>query len=220
MHLFFPYVGSQILKLDSSDGDRFSLVGEELEFNNFLAGALGNDGCINGISNEKILKFDPQKSAHLFLGNDFNEYYEFSGCVLSDDSNIYSINDPVDDDRRRVNGWKEGKQISKGYWEVSNHDTYGKVRLRNTKWDECMYAADYNSSGGTNPVYTWRPGNPVNQGYWIFEDLKVSCSTMIKIYYLIILRCHFYCFPLLIMFLLFLLFNVLLFTNHDRSQGM
>ncbi len=83
---------------------------------------------------------------------------------------------PKDDSRRRVNGWKRGNQIREGYWQVSRgNSSLGSVFLKNTFWNEYMYAADYGSGGGENPVYTWRPGHAVNQGYWIFEDIYVSC---------------------------------------------
>lgn len=110
---------------------------------------------------------------HKFVvfGSNSNKVEIFSvdhaGYVYADDYN------PVDDDRRCVRGWKIDEHFTKGEWEVSNHDTYGKVKLRNILYNEYMYAADYNASGTTHPVYTWRPGNSVNQGYWIFEDLKV-----------------------------------------------
>lgn len=84
---------------------------------------------------------------------------------------------PKDNDRRRVNGWKAGHQIREGYWQQYNKDSLGRVWLRNTHWNEYLYAADYGASGGNNPVYTWRRGNPINQGYWIFEDIKVPGDT-------------------------------------------
>jgi len=55
-------------------------------------------------------------------------------------------------------------------WFVKER-TVGSIYLRNTYFPEYMYAADYGASGDTNPVYTWRPGNRVSQGHWIFEDL-------------------------------------------------
>jgi len=82
---------------------------------------------------------------------------------------------PVDDSRRRVNGWKKGNQIREGYWIHSvQNGSVGSVYLKNRYFNEYLYAADYGASGDTNPVYSYRPGNRVNQGYWIFEDL-VSC---------------------------------------------
>jgi hypothetical protein len=81
---------------------------------------------------------------------------------------------PKDDDRRRVNGWKPGDQIREGFWQQYNKDAFGSVWLRNTHWNEYLYAADFGASGSHNPVYTWRRQHPIDQGYWIFEDLRVA----------------------------------------------
>jgi len=85
--------------------------------------------------------------------------------------------DPVDDDRRIVNVLKKGDEVREGVWLQDSEDSHGKKQLKNTWYEEYMYAADWNATENTNPVYTWRKGNPVSQGYWIFEDLKVPGDT-------------------------------------------
>lgn len=88
-----------------------------------------------------------------------------AGYVYAAENNV------VDGDRRRVYGWIGGSQFSEGYWASSVYDSsVGSVHLRSEYWKEYMYAADFNASEGKNPVYTWRPGNRVNQGQWIFEE--------------------------------------------------
>merc|ERR1712232_732635 len=50
---YLPFNRSPILKLDPNDGDRLSLVGEEID-GVFSAAVLGNDGYIYGISKIRI----------------------------------------------------------------------------------------------------------------------------------------------------------------------
>ena len=91
---------------------------------------------------------------------------------------VYASGGVLDDDRRYVTSSAFGYSTTNengGCWGwFVKERTVGSIYLRNTYFPEYMYAADYGASGDTNPVYTWRPGNRVSQGHWIFEDL-VSC---------------------------------------------
>jgi len=121
-----------------------------------------------------IFRLMPSSMKFVVFGRDTLAIFslEHAGYVYAAEYN------PIDASRRRVNGWKKGNQIREGSWTPFVRDgSVGSVYLRNTYFKEYLYAADYGASGETNHVFSWRPGNRVNQGYWIFEDLAPVWGT-------------------------------------------
>ncbi|MCB1073124.1 MAG: hypothetical protein KDK96_08515 [Chlamydiia bacterium] len=63
---------------------------------------------------------------------------------------------------------KQVEEILDDYWRYVNEGTF---RIFNTKQQEYLYAADYEPfDDDRRRVFTWRPGNPVNQGDWKLEQ--------------------------------------------------
>ena len=82
----------RILKLDPSDGDSLSLVGEEL-YADFEVAVFDNDGYIYGISDNEINKFNPIDHRVSYIGRSFEHDNHFwRGAVLAEDGNIYAAN--------------------------------------------------------------------------------------------------------------------------------
>lgn len=96
-----------------------------------------------------------------------HEHFEIFSCHQG--GYIYAADfAPKDKDRRRVFAWRRGNRISQGEWHCTLNSN--KYFMRNTKQNEYMYCADFGAQdNGHNrkcPTYTWRRGNPVNQGYF------------------------------------------------------
>ena len=90
---YLPNGDVRILKLDPSDGDRFSIV-EVLVMSRdggYTAAVLGNDGYIYGFSWSRIIKFSPTDHSVYYIGSEFEEYPSWVGAVLAEDGNIYSV---------------------------------------------------------------------------------------------------------------------------------
>ena len=90
IYYFFRSRG-RILRLDINDGDSLLLVAETIG-RGFKVAVLGNDGCIYGISYNRIAKFSPIDHSVLYVGSEFEEDYYWIGAVLGEDENIYSAN--------------------------------------------------------------------------------------------------------------------------------
>ena len=82
---------SHILKLNPNDGDSLCLVGENID-GGFTAAVLGKDGCINGISLRRIMKFDPTDHSVSNVGCNFESYHLWTAFVMTEDGNIYAAN--------------------------------------------------------------------------------------------------------------------------------
>ena len=91
---YLPYGNgaTRILKVDTNNGDNFSLVGEGYIGSCYRIGVFGHDGCIYGISNRRIIKYNPADNTELYVNKGLNNFYSFVGGVLAHDSNIYSAN--------------------------------------------------------------------------------------------------------------------------------
>lgn len=95
---YMPYHNTRhILKLDTNDHDRISLVGEDLGRKKCLGAILGNDSCIYVVyeinwNSKKVIRFDPSVESISYIGEDLNEYDNFRGGVLAADGNIYTAN--------------------------------------------------------------------------------------------------------------------------------
>ena len=87
------YDPRRILKLDTNNGDSLSLVGDDLRLHcqkyDNKGAVLGDDGCIYGINNEQILKFNPEDESILCRDGNFLGLY---GDLLAVDGNIYALN--------------------------------------------------------------------------------------------------------------------------------
>ena len=84
--------GYHILKLDPNNGDSLSRVGESIHEGIFAA-VLGNYGYIYGISCNRIIKLSPTDYKVSCVGSEFEEEHSWIGAVLTEDGNIYSLNE-------------------------------------------------------------------------------------------------------------------------------
>ena len=91
---FLPNRGSRILKLDPSNGDYLSIVDEAIGGSNYKAAVLGSDGCIYGIHEKQMKKFNFRDNivSTSNVGFSFLTHYEFVGGVLASNGNVYSAN--------------------------------------------------------------------------------------------------------------------------------
>ena len=88
---YLPFLTRRILKLDPNNGERITLVGEEIRDARFGVAVLANDGCIYGISLRCILKFNPCSGNILIRYNVQVDDYHHGG-VLGADGNVYARN--------------------------------------------------------------------------------------------------------------------------------
>ena len=88
---YFPIYRGCILKLDPNDVDSLSLVGEDIN-KGFQAAVLGNDGYIYGIYKSRVVKFSLTDQSVSCIGRSFDDYYFWTGAVLTEDGNIYAVN--------------------------------------------------------------------------------------------------------------------------------
>ena len=94
---YMPLVASRILKLDPSNDDSISLVGEALlqGWAKYTESILENDNCIYGIPFDKriqTVKFNPVLNTICYVYIDLIGKGNFSGGVLASDGNIYTAN--------------------------------------------------------------------------------------------------------------------------------
>ena len=84
---------NRALKLNPNNNDSLSLVAEGINYAGCEATVLGNDGYVYGISNGRIIKFNPKDNSVSYVENRFEDWYSWTGAVLAEDSNIYVANE-------------------------------------------------------------------------------------------------------------------------------
>ena len=98
---YLPHIDGRVLKLDPNDNDSLSLVGNSIH-TGYIATALEYDGCIYGISNKMMIKFNPADCSVASISNDRNvdnvdrchdRYHRFEGGVLAEDGFVYTANE-------------------------------------------------------------------------------------------------------------------------------
>ena len=94
---YMPLKASHILKLDTNDGDKLSLVGKDLGrgLRKYIEAILGDNDCIYGIPESgchNIIKFDPKDHQIHNVGGPLNRDEKFLGGVKAADGNIYIAN--------------------------------------------------------------------------------------------------------------------------------
>ena len=132
---YFPnaYVRRKILKLDPSNGDSLSLVGEVINHgkNPCNSAVLGNDGCIYGISDKSVFKFSPIDYSFSYIGSNFeNDNRFWTRAVLADDDNMYAVN---------VYGQILCIETAQNDWKIIGNRIYNEVRF---SWGSPVIGAD------------------------------------------------------------------------------
>ena len=95
MVVFITYLIVTIvfLKLEPNNGDKLSLVGDQIEEGFSEVVVVGGDEYIYSISDEQIiLKFSPKDSSLSYLGRRIDDNHNFHGAVLASDGDIYTAN--------------------------------------------------------------------------------------------------------------------------------
>ncbi|XP_059614093.1 uncharacterized protein LOC132260157 [Phlebotomus argentipes] len=74
-------------------------------------------------------------------------------------------------DRRRIFTWRPGTAVIQGDWNFEPHDNARLFKIKNDHYDEYLYVAnaDHDYDHLCRRVFTWRPKNIVNTGYWRLE---------------------------------------------------
>ena len=103
---FMPYNAHRIMKLDPSNGDAMSSVGNRLcrmivRFCKYSGTVVGIDGCVYGIPHKvsPIVKYDPMNDVTSFMiGTEADKYLNCSGDgVLGRDGCIYAVDGDGDE---------------------------------------------------------------------------------------------------------------------------
>ena len=97
MHILHPVLSSCIMKLDPSNNDAISSVGDNLggREHKYVGTVIGVDGCVYGIpsySSNRILKYDPINDITSFVGEEAEGDFEcYSNSALGRDGCIYAL---------------------------------------------------------------------------------------------------------------------------------
>lgn len=96
---YMPYNGSLILKLDTRNDDKLTIIGDDFGEDMYINGraVLGNDGCIYGASNKfaSIMKFNPIDKSICIVGTGCKlatKQKIDGGLIVAHDGNIYGVN--------------------------------------------------------------------------------------------------------------------------------
>lgn len=73
-------------------------------------------------------------------------------------------------DRRYVFCWKDGREVTQGYWIITPHSN-GTFSFKNTVHQEYLFASRYEPFSDAYPVRTWKKKEMVKEAYWRLKPL-------------------------------------------------